>query len=262
MARAAREAGFDVLGFSSHAPLGRGIYDGNMKLERLGDYIAEIRAMGCEWEGRGLEILLGLEVDWLPGVMTPRDELFSKLGLDFMIGSVHLVDLGGGPFAVDEGREKFDARVAADAGGDASRIWKAYYEELSALIADGGFQVLGHFDLVKKNNQDGLYFDEEDPAYREAAFGAAALLAGKDIVAEINYGAMSRSKAKSPYPSLPILKELRRLGVPITLSADAHRPEQLLAHREDARALARLAGYKSVAVLSKGKWIDVGIDEA
>jgi len=262
MAAAARGAGLDILGFSSHAPLGRSIYDGNMKLERLGAYVAEIRALAAEWETRGLEVLLGLEVDWLRGAMAPRDELFAGLGLDFTIGSVHLVDLGQGPFAVDDARERFDARLAQDAGGDARLVWKAYYEELSALIEAGGFDILGHFDLVRKNNAGGRCFDEDDPAYLRAAFDAAGLLAGTGIVAEINYGAMSRSNAKSPYPSLGILKELRRLGVPIALSADAHAPGQIVAHREAARELARAAGYKSVAVLSKGKWFDEGLDEA
>jgi histidinol-phosphatase (PHP family) len=260
MAAAALAGGFQVLGFSSHAPLGRGIYDGNMKIERLGEYVAEVRAVGRELAGEGLEVLLGMEVDWLRGAMSPRDSLFD--GLDFKIGSVHIVDLGRGPFAVDDARDKLDARIAADAGGDAGRVWKAYYDELCDLIEAGGFDILGHLDLVTKNNRGGRLFDPEDGKYRAAALEATRLLAGSGIVAEVNYGAMARSGAPAPYPAPFILRELRELGVPIVLSADAHAPEQLSANREAAREAARVAGYRSVALLSKGKWTEVGIDEA
>ena len=81
-------------------------------------------------------------------------------------------------------------------------------------------------------------------------------------MAEINVGGMSRGKVKTPYPSLPILRELRAEGVRITFSADAHAPEHLGANLDAARSLAREAGYGSIAVLSKGKWTETGIDES
>ena len=72
---------------------------------------------------------------------------------------------------------------------------------------------------------------------------------------------MSRGKVKTPYPSLPILRELRALRVRITFSADAHAPEHLGVNLDSARELARAAGYDSIAVLSKGSWREIGIDE-
>jgi histidinol-phosphatase (PHP family) len=72
---------------------------------------------------------------------------------------------------------------------------------------------------------------------------------------------MARGKVKEPYPSLPILRELRSCGVRITFSADAHAPEHLGAHLREAREAARAAGYDSVAVLTGGAWKEVGIDE-
>jgi histidinol-phosphatase (PHP family) len=268
MAEAAAAAGYSVLGFSSHAPLpfpG----DGNMESARLGEYRDEIRALGRAWKGRGLEILLGLEVDYVAGLCSPRDELFASAGLDFIIGSVHYVDLpGSGRFAVDYPEADFAADMAAySGGGDPGRAaYAAYYEALSAMIEEGGFDILGHFDLVKKNNGGGpegagRWFDESSRSYLDAALGAARLLAGRDIVAEINVGGITRGKVKEPYPSLPILKELRAAGAPITFSADAHAPAHLGANLGAARELARAAGYRSVAVLTGGKWIEVGIDE-
>lgn len=265
MAAAAAAAGYDVLGFSSHCPLPFES-EGNMELSRLGDYSAEVRRLGREWSGRGLEILLGLEIDWIPGFCSPRDDVFARAGLDFSIGSVHYVDLpGSGRFAVDYGPAEVEARLAAFAGEDPGRaFYEEYYRMLSGLIEDGGFDILGHFDLVKKNNGadgGGRLFDESSRGYRDAALGAARLLRGRDLVVEINVGGMSRGKVKEPYPSLPILRELRAERVRITFSADAHAPEHLGAHLDAARELARAAGYDSIAALTKGSWTEVGIDE-
>jgi histidinol-phosphatase (PHP family) len=267
MASAAAAAGYRVLGFSSHAPLpfpG----DGNLELSRLGEYRDEIRRLGREWAPAGLEVLLGLEIDWIPGLCSPRDEVFAKAGLDFSIGSIHYVELpGSGRFAVDHDLGMVLERLAAFEGEDAGRaMYENYYRRLSELIEAGGFDILGHFDLVKKNNGAvpggrGRLFDESSPAYLDAALRAASLLRGRDVVAEINVGGMSRGKVKEPYPSLPILRELRASGVRITFSADAHAPKHLGAHLDDAREIARAAGYTSVAVLSKGAWTEVGIDE-
>jgi histidinol-phosphatase (PHP family) len=267
MAEAAAAKGYRVLGFSSHCPLP--FYDsGNMQLSRLGDYKAEVRRLGREWEGRGLEVLLGLEIDWIPGLCSPRDAVFAGAGLDYSLGAVHFVELpGAGRFAVDFGFEEVAAFIEAIPSAAKGRaFYEEYYRMLGQLIECGGFDILAHFDLVKKNNGagpsgEGRWFDEDSDGYLDAALGAARLLKGKGIVAEINVGGMSRGKVKSPYPSLPILRELRACGVPITFSADAHSPEHLGANLDPAREVAKAAGYDSVAILSKGSWTEVGIKE-
>jgi histidinol-phosphatase (PHP family) len=132
---------------------------------------------------------------------------------------------------------------------------------LSGLIEAGGFDILGHFDLVRKNNRDGLWFDEDSREYLDAAIEAARLLKGGDIIVEINVGGLSRGKVPSPYPDIRILRELFAEGVRITFSADAHAPEHLGVRLEDARELARSVGYDSIMVLSRGRWTEVGIDE-
>ena len=197
-----------------------------MELARFGDYRAEIRRLGREWAPRGLEVLLGLEIDWVPGLCSPRDRVFEEAGLDYSIGSVHFVDLpGSGRFAVDDGAEAFESYMARFEGAQPGRaLYEGYYLMLSQLIESGGFDILGHFDLVRKNNVEGRWFDEASRGYLDAAIGAARLLKGRDIVVEINVGGMSRGKVKTPYPSLPILRELRADGVRITFSADAHAP--------------------------------------
>ncbi len=253
MAQAARAAGFDALGFSSHAPFPAGMPWG-VQPEALEAYAAEIRRLQKVWAGT-MDIHLGMEIDWFPPEIRPADGSFDALGLDYTIGSVHLVGFEGvKAFTVDGPSADLEAGIAA--AGGARRVYREYYRRLGELILDGGFDILGHFDLVKKNNAGNRLFDEESRDYLDAALEAVALLKDRDLVVEINTGAMARGKRDEPYPSLALLQEMRAQGVRITLSADAHCAAHLGARREAARALAEAAGYSSIAVLREGRWTE------
>jgi len=270
MARAARAAGFGILGFSSHAPLPSPM-PWAIKPGRTAAYAAEINRLkklwaegGAEAERYGsMEILLGLEIDWYPGERAPGDGAFDSLGLDYTIGSLHYIQPEGAaaPFAVDSDRCSFEAARTA-CGADGPAIYNNYYKRLGDLIDAGGFDILGHFDLVQKNNMDSHLFGEDDK-YLAAAFEAVHHLEGRDCVVEINIGGMTRHGAPRPYPSLPILRELRTVGAPVCISADAHAPENFgpvgAAAEKAARQLAAEAGYRSLRLLSGGRWFDEGL---
>jgi histidinol-phosphatase (PHP family) len=55
-----------------------------------------------------------------------------------------------------------------------------------------------------------------------------------------------RALCGDAYPSLDLLKRCRSRDIPVTLSADAHRPEQLLAGFDRGLARLREAGYASL----------------
>src|SRR5688572_6616337 len=78
---AAREKNIISLGFSSHAPVP---FDCKwcMPKARLDGYLEEIE--GLKKSNRDIEIYKGLEIDFIPGVVSPND--FDQL-LDFTIGS-------------------------------------------------------------------------------------------------------------------------------------------------------------------------------
>ena len=261
MAEAAYAAGYAALGFSSHAPLPFAT-DWTMKSERLPAYIEEIGRLKSIWAGR-MEILLGLEIDWIEGMVAPGDGRFAEAGLDYRIGSVHYIDpCGEGSFTIDSPAEEFDRNVRELAKGDGRLVYRSYYHNLAKAIEAGGFDILGHLDLVVRNNKDGRWFDEDSRDYLDAALEAVEPLAESGAIVEINLGALLRGKAKAPHPSLPILRRLRDLGVPITFSADAHHVSHLGAGIDVARAHADAAGYSEVAVLRGGSWKLIGLEEA
>jgi len=269
MADAASASGFSILGFSSHAPLPFATA-WNMDLARLPDYLATVRGLAAKHSPQ-MEILSGLEIDFIEGFCGPADGRFSKYGLDYTIGSTHFVTPSGVPssartdpascldghgeptfgFAVDEPGTDFDKHLEQFYAGDTMRLVEDYYSALTACILAGGFDILGHFDLVRKNNSGQVKFREDAPGYRDAAMRAIDALQGTGIIVEINTGAMARKNADSPYPALWILKELKARRVPICVNADAHAPGHLVLHRKEALRLASEAGYVSMTVPTK-----------
>ncbi|MFZ4618869.1 MAG: PHP domain-containing protein, partial [Rectinemataceae bacterium] len=208
MAAAAHAEGYQVLGFSSHAPLPfETVW--NMKAARMPEYAQAVRTEAEAWKNRGLEILLGLEIDWIESIASPCDARFVAIDLDFRICSVHFIDPdGSGLFAVDCPADEFENRAAAAVRDEGDRLWKDYYRRLGLAIQEGGFDILGHLDLVVRNNRNSRWFDESSKAYLDAAFEAIEGLGGTGAIAEINLGPLVRGKSDRPHPSPPIMKRL------------------------------------------------------
>jgi histidinol-phosphatase (PHP family) len=281
MAETAYQQGYSYLGFSSHAPL-KFKANWQMTWDSLYPYAAEIRRLGTSWGRRGMTILLGLEIDSLGDKLIAVGEKtgdtteaissdtwpgyagYSAIRPDFRIGSVHYVQIGEGEaFTVDESAQEFARHVEQCASGQAALVWQTYFRNLCAMIQNGGFDIVGHFDLVRKNNDDYRWFDEDSEDYRNAAFQAAELAAQRDLVVEINPGGLLRGKTKAVYPSLPVLKFMQRKGIRITFGDDAHAPQHLGSGQTIAAEYAKRAGFKSVWFLDeKRKWQELGIDEA
>lgn len=274
MAQAARQAGFKVLGFSSHAPLP--FRTGwTMDYERLPEYLETLRSLGCE-HAPDMDILVGLEIDYIEGLCGPADGRFAAAHLDYSIGSAHFVTPAGAPmasaaaldaagvptfgFAVDEPEDDFEAHLAAFYDGDAGALVDDYYAAVAACVRAGGFDILGHLDLVRKNNRGQVRFREDTARYREAAMTAVDALAGSGIIVEINTGGMARGKTDSPYPAPWILKELRARNVSVCVNADAHSPEHLSAFRDEGLRAAAEAGYRSLATIGRAGRREVPID--
>jgi len=263
MANAAFEHHYTHLGFSAHAPVPFKTR-WNLPWERAESYVATVRALAQEYAPRGMKIFLGLETDYAPGITMPDNPAYEPLHLDYRIGSVHYITAPGEAFfTVDEPQEQFTLKVRHWApDGDYRRIWRRYWQYMAEMIERGGFDIIGHFDLVKKNNADGRWFDEEDPAYIDAAFQAVDLAAEKSLIAEINTGGVARGKHREPYPSARILKRMHDKGIRITIGDDAHAPSHIGPYPHVATGAARDAGFASLWYLdAPGLWKEVSIDQ-
>ena len=234
------------LGFSSHAPLPFDT-DWTMDDERLKKYLYAIR----ELKGRNTktDILLGLEIDHIKGIVSPADKKWHVLGLDYIIGSVHFPGLFGDEieyYTVDGSQETFDKLINEHFGGSGRKLVERYYRCVMEMVLAGGFDFIGHFDLVKKNNAGGRYFDQDSSWYKDAAHEVLEMIADKDLMLEINTGGMSRGFMQEPYPSVEILKTCKRLGIKLILNSDAHQPDDITYGFDQMIDIVRSTGYREI----------------
>ena len=252
--------GFKAIGFSSHAPLP--FYRSYvMPQERLQEYCASIQELKTKYRDR-IQIYLGLEIDYIPGVTSPDHPHFKALNLDYTIGSIHLVKNGkpDGYTYTDEAGEEFDELLQDVYGGDATKFARHYYSLIREMVREHRPEIVGHLDLIKKVNKDTRYFDETADWYKEEVMNTLQVIADSKAVLEVNTGGIARGYVKVPHPSPWIFKECNKLGIPIMLNSDAHSPDHLNAYFKEVLPTLKEAGYTDQRIILNGAWVNVSLE--
>jgi len=254
MCRTAYEKGLASVGFSSHAPVGKtGLKTTwHMKDDKLGEYIDEVNAARLRWEGK-LSVYLGLEIDYIKKLRSPLDKDIKDLNLDYTIGSVHyLMPDHGEPFTVDGPLEELENGILDGLNGDGEAMLNAYWNNVMEMVSLGGFDIVGHLDLVRKNHKQYRRFEVENANYMQRVEEIARAISSAGLVVEANTGGLNRGYITDTYPSLAVLRLLHRYNIPVMISADAHRAVDLDGHYSEARQILLNAGYSS-HVLFEGR---------
>jgi histidinol-phosphatase (PHP family) len=229
---AAREAGIDEIGISDHytlAPDGA-VVSWSMPLDRLGEYLAEIREAAAALGERPV-VRYGVEADYFPGQEEALREVLAAHPLDYVIGSVHYVD----GFPVDETHPLW----AALSDTEREQVFRGYWDRIAGLARSGLYDFVGHLDLTKK-----FGFRPTTDLSRE--IGAALdAIAASGMAVEINTAGW-HTLAREAYPEPALLHACRARDIPILINADAHAPQFLTRDFDRAVALARDAGYTHV----------------
>jgi len=242
--QAAIRQGMTAIGFSGHSPMPYP-NDFAMTERSLYEYREEILRLRRAYEGK-IEVLLGIEQDYLSGHPYGR--------YDYIIGSVHTMMLDGKVYELDNTKEELLRAVREQFRGDIYLLLQRYFEMVGQLVDVTDCNIIGHFDLVTKFNEDGSLFDERDPRYLLPAYAAIDRLAKREVLFEINTGAVARGYRRLPYPSLPLLRRIALRGCRVVINSDAHSADKLLYKFDEAVMIANNIGFGSVSVLTRDGW--------
>ena len=261
--------GFSVLGFSDHSPVP---FENNFAIreERLDEYCKVIRGldptpapstMGEGRTGRDIEILLGLEIDYIPGITKSIEEYRKINSFDYFIGSVHLVRNCNAPdlwFIDGPDISIYDAGLRDFFGGDIHHAVRSYYHQINQMILTQKPDMIGHLDKIKMHNMN-RYFHEDENWYVQLVDETLGLIRENQCVVEVNTRGIYKKRSDSLFPGPEILKKIHAMKIPVTISSDAHRPDELSLCFEETKKLLSDIGFKALSLITSDGWKEVSL---
>lgn len=253
--REAEKQGLLQLGFSSHSPVP---FENSFAIseENLPKYIQEIDDLQSK---TSVKLLKSLECDFIPDMTVDFAERKKACGLDYIIGGVHLVrpPHGDGIWFIDGSKQEiydnglrdlFDNNIKAAV----TTFWEQTFEMLETQQMD----IIAHFDKIKMHNRD-RFFKEDEQWYKILADKAIQLIKRHDVIIEVNTRGLYKKRCDHFYPSTELLMKARKADIPVLVSSDAHKAEELTLFVPEALAELQRCGYDHTAKfdVEKGRFV-------
>jgi len=257
---AAIDSGLRSIGFSSHAPVP---FENNFAIkneESLRSYVEDIRLLKKKYRD-DIDIFLALEADFIPGITKNFQDLIDDHALDYVIGSVHLVKNRNNDLWFIDGS---DPRVWVRGlnnlfDGDIRKAVGDFFSQLNMMIDTQKPDVIGHMDKIKMHNR-GEYFSEDVEWYIQLFKETLALIKQQDCIVEVNTRGVYKKRSESFFPGTRILKEMQKMNIPVTISADAHKPEEVSLGLDQASEALMEIGYTEAMIFSEEGWKSILLD--
>ena len=254
--------GFSTLGFSDHSPVP---FDNTFaireeELALYGETILQLKKRCRDIHGsdplnpvqKDLQILLSLEIDFIPGITRTFDEYRRMLPLDYTIGSVHLVRnsdpshlwfIDGPEMAV------YDKGLLEVFGNDARKGVTAYYRQIQEMVATQKPGIVGHLDKIRMYNRD-RYFSEASAWYTGLVDETLDIIKETGCVVEVNTRGIYKKRSETYFPGPAILQKIQDLRIPVTISSDAHKPHELSMLFPETKAFLFSIGFRELVNFS------------
>lgn len=251
---AAVKKGLEEIAFTTHLDtdkttddchvLVRGKRMDTLSGEWLEDYEATIRTACDAYKEKGLRVLLGVEVDYIPEIESLLPEQFYSTDFDIILGATHLID----HIAISAGNragEAFKKNSLEELGGK-------YYARLLEAIETDLFDVLAHLDLYRRHGQ-AFYGEAIRNIWKLYLKDLTNAMKRHRVGFEVNTSSLKRGQ-RNPMPEEDIIKAFKKAGIVIvTTGSDAHTPSDVGAGIAEATDLLRKVGYSSITTFDHRK---------
>jgi histidinol-phosphatase (PHP family) len=190
-----------------------------MRPELLQDYVDTVLRVRKTYQGK-IEIPLGLELEYYPGIFTRLLPLLKEQPMDYLILGQHCLG--------DEIDDHYSGRATAD-----KRHMERYCDQTIEAMQTGLFTYFAHPDLLN-------YVGDDSGFYREQVRRICREAKQCGIPLEINLLGMLELKH---YPNDRFWEVAEEEGCDVILGRDAHEPEQLLLDEYEQRGLAMVERF-------------------
>jgi histidinol-phosphatase (PHP family) len=241
-AAVAESRGLKGIIITCHGPLPDGLgIDHRMAPEEFDRYVELVAATREEFAGR-VDVRLGLESDYFPGIEAWAEKLHARAPLHHVLGSVHM--------QVGHYRSKYF-------NGDPFAYQQLYFQHLAESAETRLFDTLAHPDLVKNDSPRDWEFSRIEPDITRAL----DRIARTGVAMELNTSGLLKSVPEmNPGPRM--LELIRERGIPVVLGADAHRPSRVADRYEEALRMLADLGFRTVNFFLGRRRQEVAIETA
>lgn len=228
----AKKGGVDEIGFSEHLLLKYPMCRFDPFIQSLPVYVREFLDFKEKSE---IPIKLGIEVDFFPDEVEKIRRFIQNYAFDYVMGSVHVI----GNWVIDDPSE-----LAEYLRRDTLQVYEEYFSLVKRLVGSRLFDILAHPDLVK------IFGARPSNDFSRFLIETAEITAESNVCAEINTRGLRRP-CQEIYPSEKFLQILHKHDVPIVFGSDAHEPNDVGRHFEEAVKLAKKVGYTHACIFDR-----------
>lgn len=253
--REAEKCGLLQLGFSSHSSVP---FENNFAIseERIPEYIKEIEQLQ---QKTNIKLLKSLECEFVPGITKDFDVWHTTYNLDYVIGGVHLVrpPHGDGLWFIDGSKQEiYDNGLQDLFANDIKAAVTAFWEQTFEMLETQHLDIIAHFDKIKMHNRD-RFFTEDENWYKILADKAIQLIKRHDVIIEVNTRGLYKKRCDHFYPSTELLMKARKADIPVIVSSDAHKAEELALFVPEALVELQRCGFDHTARfdVEKGRFV-------
>ncbi len=248
-------------GFSAHAPVPVPT-DWCIKDDQFPEYLNEINRLKEAYKHK-IQVYLGLEIDFIPGIAGRKKHLNQHANLDYYIGSVHFVERlnNGEGWNIDISAEIFQQGLEEIFNNDIRKAATRFWELTEHMIQEEKPDIIGHLDKIKMFNIADKYFHEHEKWYSDQVRFLIPCIKKSGSIVEINTRGYYRYGRPDLYPSEWIIRLLNEHDIPLIISSDAHKPEEITKGMAYAANRLKEIGVRKLSALCNNEWKQYPFDE-
>jgi histidinol-phosphatase (PHP family) len=249
LVRASITAGVSVLTITDHAPFP--IDQNNRLLEsELDQYFSDIESARDQY-GDLIKILRGLEIDYMPGSESYNRELLNRYPIDFVIGSVHYVEVPNQHLV-----KVWELPRLAD-----DQFLNQYFVTLQELLASGLVDAIGHPDVLLRGVSEDSLLPRFKPFIEALAKSGIAFELNSSGLRKSSLGLKTGTEVDGlwTYPSRRLLMQMIALDIPFTIGSDAHSPGDVGAGIKYMLESLQTHGLRRISYYEERRRVDVDL---
>jgi histidinol-phosphatase (PHP family) len=247
MALSAIDKGLKYFGFSAHAPVP---FDNHFALPQkdIQYYINETHYLKEKYKDK-IKLFTSMEFDYITDIMEDNRKQAEEFGLDYFISSVHEVkehnDSKDMWFIDGHDSKIYDDGLRDIFDNDIKRGVTRFYLQEQEMIEKNRPDVIGHFDKINMHNKN-RYFNINDAWYEELVRSTIDVMKKYDTICEINTRGVYKHRSDDFFPNKKWIKILLEKNVPITISTDCHKADEVDLLFNQAIDIVKEIGVKEV----------------